>query len=100
MDIRDLIIKKRNKEELSSDELEYFINSYNEGTILEEQAASLLTLMYINGLNIEEMTTLTYKAAETGKLQDLYKYSDSIIEYHPIGGLEDKINIAIKTKIL
>ena len=95
MDIRDLIIKKRNKEELSSDELEYFINSYNEGTILEEQAASLLTLMYINGLNIEEMTTLTYKAAETGKLQDLYKYSDSIIEYHPIGGLEDKINIAI-----
>lgn len=95
MDIRDLIIKKRNKEELSSDELEYFINSYNEGTILEEQAASLLTLMYINGLNIEEMTTLTYKAAETGKLQDLYKYSDSVIEYHPIGGLEDKINIAI-----
>ena len=95
MDIRDLIIKKRNKEELSSEEIEYFINTYNEGNILEEQAASLLTLMYINGLSIEEMSVLTNKVAETGKLQDLYKYSDSIIEYHPIGGLGDKILIVL-----
>ena len=86
MDIKDLIIKKWNKEELSLDEIEYFINSYTNGEILEEQAASLLTLMYINGLSIEEMSILTNKVAETGKLQDLYKYSDSIIEYHPIGG--------------
>ncbi len=95
MDIKDLIIKKRNKEELSLDEIEYFINSYTNGEILEEQAASLLTLMYINGLSIEEMSILTNKVAETGKLQDLYKYSDSIIEYHPIGGLGDKILIVL-----
>ena len=93
MDIRDLIIKKRNKEELLPEELEFFIKSYNEGNILEEQAASLLTLMYINGLSIDEMSLLTNKVAETGKLQDLYKYSDSIIEFHPIGGLEDKLSI-------
>ena len=95
MDIKDLIVEKRNKEELNYDELSFFINGYNNGEIVEEQAAGLLTLMYTNGLTVREMATLTNKAAETGKLQDLYKYSDRILEIHPIGGLDDKIVIAL-----
>lgn len=95
MNIKDLIVEKRNKEELTDEELDFFINSYNNGEILEEQAAGLLTLMYTNGLTVKEMATLTNKAAETGKLQDLYRYSDRILEIHPIGGLDDKIVIAL-----
>ena len=95
MDIKDLIIEKRNKEELADNELEFFIRSYNNGEILEEQAGGLLTLMYTNGLTVNEMATLTNKVAETGKLQDLYKYSDRILEIHPIGGLDDKVVIAL-----
>ena len=95
MNIKDLIIKKRNKEDLNEEEIDYFINAYNNGEILNDQTAAMITLMYINGLTNEEMAIITNKVAETGKLQDIYRYSDRILEIHPIGGIYDKIVIAI-----
>ena len=56
--IRDLIKKKRNKEELSEEEIDFFIQSYNKNEILKEQASALLTLININGLTIKEMSLM------------------------------------------
>ena len=93
--IRDLIRKKRNKEELTQEEIEFFIDAYYSDEILREQASALLTLMYTNGLSVKEMTWLTNKVAESGKLQELYKSSDSVLEIHPIGGVDDKVVIIL-----
>ena len=91
--IRDLIRKKRNHQELTEEETMFFINSYNKDEILREQAASLLTLMYTNGLEEKEMAYLSQAMAKTGAISEIYKISNQIVDIHPIGGMDDKIII-------
>ena len=89
--IRDLIKKKRNKEELSEEEIDFFIQSYNKNEILKEQASALLTLININGLTIKEMTLMANSIVETGEKMDIYELSNKVVDIHPIGGMDDKI---------
>lgn len=93
--IRDLIRKKRNREELTKEESRFFIFSYFKDEILKEQAAALLTLMYTNGITYKEMADLAYAIAETGSENELYKISRNMIDIHPIGGMDDKIVILL-----
>ena len=65
MDIKAIINKKREKKELTEDELRYFVFSYYKDEILQEQAAALLTLIYTTGINQKEMSYLTNAMAET-----------------------------------
>lgn len=65
MDIKFLINKKRQKKELTEEEIRFFIFGYFRDEIIEEQAAALLTLIYTNGITIKEMTYLTKAMAET-----------------------------------
>jgi len=91
MYIRDIITKKRNKEELDNEEIKFFIFNYFKGEILEEQAAALLTLMYTNGMTIKEMTYIAETMAETGTEMELYRTAGKIVDIHAIGGISDKI---------
>lgn len=93
--IRDIIKKKREKKELTEEEIRFFIFSYFKDEILEEQAAALLTLIYTNGITPKEMAYLTNAMAETGEELELYKISNKIVDFHPIGGIEDKISILL-----
>lgn len=93
--IRDIIKKKREKKELTEEEIRFFIFSYFRDEILEEQAAALLTLIYTNGITSKEMAYLTNAMAETGEEIELYKISNKIVDFHPIGGIEDKIAIML-----
>lgn len=97
MYIRDLITKKRKKEGLDSEEIRFFIFNYFKNEILEEQAAALLTLMYTNGMSINEMTNMISAIAETGEEMELYRMSNKITEIHAIGGISDKIIIILTT---
>lgn len=93
--IRDLIRKKRNREELTEEESRFFIFSYFKDEILKEQVAALLTLMYTNGVTYKEMADLAQAIAETGSENELYKISRELIDVHPIGGMDDKIVILL-----
>ena len=91
--IKDLIRKKRNKEELTENEINFFIYSFNRDEILTEQASALITLMYENGITIKEMSYIAKAIAETGEKSEIYKLSNQIVDLHPIGGMDDKVVI-------
>lgn len=93
--IRDLIRKKRNKEELLEEEIDFFIQSYNRDEILSEQASALLTLININGLTVKEMSLMANSIVETGEKMDIYELSNKVVDIHPIGGMDDKIVIML-----
>ena len=93
--IRDLIRKKRNKEELLEEEIDFFIQSYNRDEILREQASALLTLININGLTVKEMSLMANSIVETGEKMDIYELSNKVVDIHPIGGMDDKIVIML-----
>ena len=50
MNILDIIEKKRDKKELSKEEIEYFIENYTNGNIADYQAAALIMAIYLNGM--------------------------------------------------
>lgn len=93
--IRDLIKKKKNNEQLTEDEINFFIYSYNKDEILREQAASLLTLMNTMGITEKEMVFLSNAMAESGEKLNIYEISNQVVDIHPIGGMDDKIVIMI-----
>ena len=57
--IVEIIEKKINKGKLTEEEIEYFVDGYTKGDIKDYQAASLVTAIMINGLNIDETYFLT-----------------------------------------
>lgn len=48
MRMYDLILKKRNGEELSKEEINYFISEYTNGHIPDYQASALLMAIYFS----------------------------------------------------
>lgn len=71
MNIQQIITKKRDKQILNKEEIEYFVTNYTNGNIPDYQAAALTMAIYINGMNEEETTNLTLAMAKSGDILDL-----------------------------
>lgn len=99
MDAKSIIENKRNKKELTSEEIRHLISKYNKGDILEVQVAAIITLMYTNGITENEIIELTKAISETGKIINLSEISNDIIDIHSIGGINDKVSIILTCAI-
>ena len=95
MDIKSIIKKKRNKEELSSDEIKFFIGKYTKGEINDAQASALMSYIYINGLTENELVNLCREMADSGDKFDLGDISKNIVDKHSTGGVGDKSTIIL-----
>ena len=100
MDIKSIIRKKRLKEELTKDEIKYFVGKLNKGEITEAQAAALMSYIYINGLTEEEILNLSVSMAESGDMIDLSDISANIVDKHSTGGIGDKATILLMQFLL
>ncbi len=89
MNIIDLIIKKRDKKELSEQEINFFINSVVDKSIEDYQTSAMLMAMCINGLNQRETSDLTHAIANSGKRYDLSDINDLVVDKHSTGGVAD-----------
>ena len=95
MNIIEIISKKRDKKELSKEEIEYFIEEYTKGNITDYQASALVMAIYINGMNYEETKHLSLAMANSGKILDLSDVSNIIVDKHSSGGVGDKITLIV-----
>lgn len=95
MNIIEIIEKKRDKKELTKDEIEYFVKEYTKGTIVDYQASALIMAIYINGMNEREATDLSIAMAYSGDVLDLSKLGNDIVDKHSTGGVGDKISIIL-----
>ena len=71
MRMYEIIEKKRDKYELSKQEIEFFVNGYSKGEIPDYQASALLMAIYLNGMSDEELKNLTFAMANSAKTLDL-----------------------------
>ncbi len=94
MNILDIITKKRDKQELSKEEIEYFITNYTNGEIPDYQAAALVMAIYLNGMSMEETTNLTLAMAHSGDILDLSDLG-IVVDKHSTGGVGDKITLIL-----
>ena len=94
MNILDVIAKKRDKKELTKDEIEFFIKGYVDGEITDYQAAALVMAIYINGMNEREITDLTLAMCYSGDVLDLSDLGE-VVDKHSTGGVGDKITLIL-----
>ena len=94
MNILDIIAKKRDKKELTKEEINFFISEYINGGVTDYQAAALIMAIYINGMNDREITDLTLAMAYSGDTLDLSDLGD-VIDKHSTGGVGDKITLIL-----
>ena len=95
MNILEIIAKKRDKKELTKEEIDYFVKEYTNGTITDYQAAALIMAIYINGMTTEEITNLTLAMAYSGDVLDLSKFGENVVDKHSTGGIGDKITLIL-----
>ncbi len=95
MTIIDIINKKRLKEELTREEIEFAINGYLDESIKDYQMSSLLMAIVLNGMNDREIVNLTDVMIKSGDVIDLSKVEGIIVDKHSTGGVGDKVTLVL-----
>lgn len=94
MNIIDIIVKKKNSEILTEEEIKYVIDNYMNDNIKDYQMSSLLMAIVINGMNLDETIFLTKAMIESGDVINLDELG-SIIDKHSTGGVGDKTTLIL-----
>ncbi len=95
MNIIQIIEKKQLGQELSKEEIDFFIKNYTKQIIPDYQASALIMAMYLKGLSNEETTNLTLSMANSGEILDLSYAFGNIVDKHSTGGVGDKVSIIL-----
>lgn len=91
----EIIEKKRDKKELSKEEIEYFVNAYTQDKITDYQVAAFVMAIYLNGMTHQETTDLTLAMAHSGEILDLSTLGEVIVDKHSTGGVGDKVSLIL-----
>lgn len=95
MNIIDIINKKRMKEELTKEEIDYVIEGYTENRIKDYQMSSLLMAITINGMTDNEVFNLTDAMINSGSIIDLSILGNNVVDKHSTGGVGDKTTLIV-----
>lgn len=91
----DIIIKKRDKQELTSQEIDFFIQGFTRGEIPDYQASAFAMAVLLNGMTPFETADLTLAMAKSGQVLDLSTVVDIAVDKHSSGGVGDKTSISV-----
>jgi pyrimidine-nucleoside phosphorylase/thymidine phosphorylase len=92
---QDIIRKKRDRGELSRDEIVYFIDGVTRGTIADYQISALLMAIYLNGMTEAEQEILTDAMLRSGNILDFSAIAKPKADKHSTGGVGDKTSLLI-----
>lgn len=90
-----LIQKKRNGEELNSNEIEQFIQGITHGSIPDYQASAFLMAVFFQGMTTQETVALTTSMLKSGRQLDLSHIPGAKVDKHSTGGVGDKVSIIL-----
>jgi len=91
----DIIVKKRDGEEHTEEEIVFLVHSYTKGEIPDYQISAWLMAVFLNGLNERETFYLTKAMLKSGKTLDLGSIGSPKVDKHSTGGVGDKISLIL-----
>lgn len=90
----DIIEKKKNKQELTKEEIKFVVENYTNGSVPDYQMSALLMAICINGMNDNEINYLTYYMLNSGDRIDLSMFNNTV-DKHSTGGVGDKTTLIV-----
>ena len=92
----DIIIKKRDREELTRAEIDFFIQGFTSGDVPDYQAAAWAMAVLLNGMTPRETTDLTLALANSGEMLDCTVAVPVAVDKHSTGGVGDKTTLVVQ----
>ena len=96
---QEIIRKKRNKENLTKEEIDFFIKGVTDGSIMDAQTAALTMAIFLNKLNNEEKVNLTLAMRDSGDVLHWQGFNGPIVDKHSSGGVGDKVSLMLAPMI-
>lgn len=91
----ELIIKKRERSELTTDEINWLVSGYTAGSVADEQMSAMAMAILLNGMNRREIKDLTMAMINSGERLDFDGLSAPTADKHSTGGVGDKITLPL-----
>jgi thymidine phosphorylase len=94
-DAVDLIIAKREKQELSTEAIDWLIENYTAGVVADEQMSAMAMAILLNGMNGREIKDLTMAMIASGERLNFESLGVPTTDKHSTGGVGDKITLPL-----
>lgn len=91
----ELIVAKREKQELSTDQINWLVANYTSGVVADEQMSSMAMAILLNGMNRREIRDLTLAMIASGERLDFSSLTFPTADKHSTGGVGDKITLML-----
>ena len=91
----EIISAKRDKIELSDDQIDWAVDAYTRGVIADEQMSALLMAILLNGMNNREISRWTDAMVASGEKLNWSMLDRPTVDKHSTGGVGDKITLPL-----
>ena len=91
----ELIIKKRERQELTTKEINWLVENYTSGVVADEQMSALAMAILLNGMDRREIKDLTMAMIASGERLDFSGLTAPTSDKHSTGGVGDKITLPL-----
>lgn len=95
MNILNIIDKKKVKAELTTEEINFFVDGFTEGKIPDYQMSALLMAILLNGMTDREIFDMTMAMLNSGDVVDMSRLGGVVCDKHSTGGIGDSTTLAL-----